>query len=165
MVACRICFNPKPCIICYTRPRSVRLTCGHGVLCSQCWSQCKQAPGAPNADSYPAETKRFIRLRTVVSKLSKAKRRFGAAGEAMFIDGLVQLTPARANLFGRDMGVFVYDPLWDDYLSMMRLSFVFSAYGGSGADGFRSESSNSSDFNSNLIRINSSYLRPGLPAG
>ena len=30
----------------------------------------------------------------------------------MFIDGLVQLTPARANLFGRDMGVFVYDPLW-----------------------------------------------------
>ena len=54
----------------------------------------------------------------------------------MFIDGLVQLTPARANLFGRDMGVFVYDPLWDDYLSMMRLSFVFSAYGGSGADGF-----------------------------
>ena len=77
----------------------------------------------------------------------------------MFIDGLVQLTPARANLFGRDMGVFVYDPLWDDYLSMMRLSFVFSAYGGSGADGFRSEFSNSSYFNSILIRNNSILIR------
>jgi hypothetical protein len=58
------------------------------------------------------------------------------SGEAMLVDGRLQLTPARANQIGRDMGVFVFDPRWDDDLSMMKLSFEFSAYGGSGADGF-----------------------------
>lgn len=58
------------------------------------------------------------------------------SGAAMLVDGRLQLTPARANLIGRDMGVFVFDPRWDDHLSMMRISFEFSAYGGSGADGF-----------------------------
>lgn len=58
------------------------------------------------------------------------------SGTAMLVDGRLQLTPARANLIGRDMGVFVFDPRWDDHLSSMRISFEFSAYGGTGADGF-----------------------------
>lgn len=58
------------------------------------------------------------------------------SGATMLVDGRLQLTPARANLIGRDMGVFVFDPRWDDHLSMMRISFEFSAYGGTGADGF-----------------------------
>jgi hypothetical protein len=58
------------------------------------------------------------------------------SGEARLLDGRLQLTPARANQFGRDMGVYVFDPRFDDDLSMMRISFAFSAYGGSGADGF-----------------------------
>ena len=82
----RICFNPKPCIICYTRPRSVRLTCGHGVLCSQCWSQCKQAPGAPIADCfgdksfYPAEKS----LKRVSKRLSlfRSGQKLSAGGYA-----------------------------------------------------------------------------------
>ena len=32
-------------IICYTRPRSVRLTCGHGVLCETCWNSCQNPRG------------------------------------------------------------------------------------------------------------------------
>ena len=51
------------------------------------------------------------------------------SGEAILLDGRLQLTPARFNQFGRDMGVYVFDPVFDDDLLMMRLRFTFSAYG------------------------------------
>lgn len=32
--------NPKLCIVCLDRPRSVRLQCGHQAFCSTCAGQC-----------------------------------------------------------------------------------------------------------------------------
>eukprot|EP00931_Biecheleriopsis_adriatica_P113851 TRINITY_DN89091_c0_g1_i1.p1 TRINITY_DN89091_c0_g1~~TRINITY_DN89091_c0_g1_i1.p1 ORF type:complete len:474 (-),score=79.33 TRINITY_DN89091_c0_g1_i1:38-1438(-) len=43
--SCSVTLNPKLCIVCCERPRSVRLTCGHQAFCGRCMSIQERSGG------------------------------------------------------------------------------------------------------------------------
>lgn len=113
---------------------------GVRALCPVTCNDCPAPPRAPDDDvwrpqpscgSFCASWNESF----AADRLPEGQVRINTAGQARLRGGAMELTPARANGVGRDMGVVLVDPGWDDELTSMHVGLSWSAYGGSGADG------------------------------